>query len=46
MGAAACSESFQYGDHGKPHYVRGPNESKVGVKRVIEQLRRRVGGKL
>lgn len=41
--AAACSESFQYGDHGKPHYVRGPNENQAEVKRIIEQLRRRVG---
>lgn len=41
--AAGCPESFQYGDRGKPHYVRGPSESESDAKRIIEQLRRRVG---
>lgn len=40
---AECAETFQYGEQGKPHYIRGPNENQADVRRIIERLRHRVG---
>lgn len=40
---AACPERFDYGQGGKPFYIRGPGESSSRAKRIVDQLERRCG---
>ncbi len=39
----ACPTTFTYGLEGKPFYTRGPNESTLQAKRIVEQLDRKCG---
>jgi len=41
--AADCRMTFTYGHEGKPFYIRGPNESTLQAKGIVEQLERRCG---
>jgi hypothetical protein len=41
--AASCSSRFEYGNDGKPFYVRGPRESISRAREIVEQLHRRCG---
>ena len=39
--ASSCATAFSFGFNGKPFYVRGPNESILQAKRIVERLVRR-----
>ncbi|MCD4652600.1 hypothetical protein K8T06_01550, partial [bacterium] len=39
----ACPTNYIYGKDGKPYYVRGPNESEIQAKRIINQLQEKCG---
>ena len=34
---------FTYGQDGRPYYIRGPNESTVQAKKIVNQLDKRCG---
>lgn len=38
-----CPNTFQFGQNGKPFYVRGPNESLPQARKIVERLHRRCG---
>jgi len=41
--AIACPTRFEYGQNGKPFYIRGPKESIAQAKRIVQQLEKRCG---
>jgi len=41
--ASSCSVKYEYGHDGKPSYIRGPGESALQAKRIVEQLDNRCG---
>jgi len=41
--AMACPTRFEYGQDGKPFYIRGPKESIAQAKRIVAQLEKRCG---
>ena len=38
-----CPVKYTYGKDGKPYYIRGPNESTVQAKKIVNQLDKRCG---
>ena len=41
--ASACPVKYNYGNDGKPYYIRGPNESTAQAKKIIDQLHKKCG---
>jgi len=41
--ANSCSVEYEYGRDGKPCYIRGPGESALQAKQIIDQLDKRCG---
>ncbi|HED34971.1 MAG TPA: hypothetical protein ENJ08_12300 [Gammaproteobacteria bacterium] len=41
--ASSCSVKYEYGQDGKPCYIRGPGESALQAKRIIDQLDKKFG---
>jgi hypothetical protein len=41
--AGACTETFAYGHHGRPHYMQGQNDDEERVRRVLAVLDARCG---
>lgn len=41
--ASACPVKYEFGQEGKPMYIRGPNESVSQARRIVDQLNRRCG---
>ena len=41
--ASACPVKYDFGQEGKPMYIRGPNESVSQAKKIVAQLDRRCG---
>ena len=41
--AGACPVKYDFGQEGKPMYIRGPNESISEARRIVAQLDRRCG---
>lgn len=39
VGVDACNETFQFGRDGKAHYISGPSESPMQIRRRMKQLR-------
>ena len=40
---SVCPVKYTYGQDGKPLYIRGPNESTVQAKRIVDQLHKKCG---
>jgi len=38
-----CPREFEFGKHGKPYYVSGPNETRADSARIMDTLNRRFG---
>ena len=41
--ASACPVKYEFGQEGKPMYIRGPNETVSQAKKIVAQLDRRCG---
>ena len=41
--AAACTETFTFGQDGKPLYVPGPNDTPARIRQVLARLQARLG---
>ncbi|MCF6288996.1 MAG: hypothetical protein L3J53_07165 [Proteobacteria bacterium] len=40
---SSCPVKYVYGQDGQPNYISGPNESRLQVKRIIDQLDKKCG---
>jgi len=43
ISAAECTNSFTFGDQGKPHYIAGPRATEEQSRRIARQLEKRCG---
>lgn len=41
--SSGCPEKYEYGREGKPFYVRGPNESMLQAKNIVDKLTKKCG---
>lgn len=41
--SSSCSVKYTYGKDGKPFYIRGPNETVIKAKKIVNQLHQRCG---
>jgi hypothetical protein len=43
IGASVCPVKYDFGQEGKPMYIRGPNESTGQARKIVSQLDRKCG---